>query len=90
MWFACFVVPGGQRLSLSVKGFERQEMTKIISDEEIFDVKYPYLPHLVNKSLWVTDRDRAIARAQRDSSDAGQFIGLEAQAGVISEALLSR
>ena len=47
-------------------------MTRIISDEEIFEVKYPYLGNLVNKSLWVTDSDRAIARAQRDSSDAEQ------------------
>ena len=62
-------------------------MTRIISDEEIFEVKYP---NLVNKSLWITGRDRAIVRAQRDSSDAEQLIGTEVQVGVISEALLSR
>ena len=65
-------------------------MTRIISDEEIFEVKYPFLTHLVNKSLWVTDRDRAIARAQRDSSDAEQFTGTEVQFGEINETILSR
>jgi len=45
-------------------------VSRIISNEEIFDVVFPNLPHIENKSLWITGRDRVIVRAQRDSSDA--------------------
>lgn len=63
-------------------------MSRIISDEEIFDAVFPNLPHIENKSPWITDRDRAIAKAQRDNSDVEQLAKTEVE--VVGEVLLLR